>query len=141
MALNKVILHGRLTKDPEFRQTTSGVPVCRITVAIDRQFANKQTGERETDFIDIQAWRNTAEFVSRYFMKGSLILVEGSIRNNNWTDNEGKKHFGYIVMADSVSFGGDKKNSTSNNSGVPFDMDEVESFNDVEEIFSGETPY
>lgn len=137
MALNRVILHGRLTKDPEFRQTTSGVPVCRFTIAIDRQFANKQTGERETDFIDVQAWRNTAEFVSRYFTKGSLILVEGSIRNNNWTDNEGKKHFGYIIMADNVSFGGDKKNSTSNSSGVPFDLNDVEEIFDVDEI----TPY
>lgn len=111
MALNKVILFGRLTRDPEFRQTTAGTPVCKFTVACDRPFANKQTGERECDFIDVQAWRNTAEFVSRYFTKGSAITVEGSIRNNNWTDNNGTKHYGYIVMADNVGFGGSKSDN------------------------------
>ncbi len=102
--LNKVILMGRLTRDPEFRQTTSGVPVCRFSIAINRQFANKQTGERETDFIDCDAWRNTAEFVSRYFNKGSMILVEGQLRNNNYTDNNGVKHYSMRVLVDNVSF-------------------------------------
>jgi single-strand DNA-binding protein len=108
MALNKVILFGRLTRDPEFRQTTAGTPVCKFTVACDRPFANKQTGEREADFIDVQAWRNTAEFVSRWFTKGSSITVEGSLRNNNYTDKDGVKHYGYVVMADNVGFGGSK---------------------------------
>ena len=102
--LNKVILMGRLTRDPEFRQTTSGVPVCRFSIAISRQFANKQTGEREADFIDCDAWRSTAEFVSRYFTKGSMILVEGQLRNNNYTDNNGVKHYSMRVMVDNVSF-------------------------------------
>jgi single-strand DNA-binding protein len=102
--LNKVILMGRLTRDPEFRQTTSGVPVCKFSVAVNRQFANKQTGERETDFIDCDAWRNTAEFVSRYFSKGSMILVEGQLRNNNYTDNNGVKHYSMRVLVDNVSF-------------------------------------
>ena len=102
--LNKVILMGRLTRDPEFRQTTSGVPVCRFSIAINRQFANKQTGERETDFIDCDAWRSTAEFVSRYFNKGSMILVEGQLRNNNYTDNNGVKHYSMRVLVDNVSF-------------------------------------
>ncbi|MCQ2416199.1 MAG: single-stranded DNA-binding protein [Oscillospiraceae bacterium] len=102
--LNKVILMGRLTRDPEFRQTPSGVPVCRFSIAINRQFANKQTGERETDFIDCDAWRGTAEFVSRYFFKGSMILVEGQLRNNNYTDNNGVKHYSMRVMVDNVSF-------------------------------------
>ena len=109
MALNRVILYGRLTKDPDFRQTQSGTAVCRFTVACDRPFANKQTGEREADFIECQAWRNTAEFVSRWFTKGSSITVEGSLRNNNYTDNNGTKHYGYVVMADNVGFGGDKR--------------------------------
>jgi single-strand DNA-binding protein len=117
MALNKVILFGRLTRDPEFRQTTAGTPVCKFTVACDRPFANKQTGERECDFIDVQAWRNTAEFVSRYFTKGSAITVEGSIRNNNWTDNNGTKHYGYIVMADNVGFGGSKNENGGQQNG------------------------
>ena len=102
--LNKVILMGRLTRDPEFRQTPSGVPVCRFSIAISRQFANKQTGEREADFIDCDAWRSTAEFVSRYFTKGSMILVEGQLRNNNYTDNNGVKHYSMRVMVDNVSF-------------------------------------
>ena len=102
--LNKVILMGRLTRDPEFRQTPSGVPVCRFSIAINRQFANKQTGERETDFIDCDAWRSTAEFVSRYFSKGNMILVEGQLRNNNYTDNNGVKHYSMRVMVDNVSF-------------------------------------
>jgi len=102
--LNKVILMGRLTRDPEFRQTPSGVAVCRFSIAINRQFANKQTGERETDFVDCIAWRNTAEFVSRYFNKGNMILVEGSLRNDNYTDNNGVKHYRMNVSVDNVSF-------------------------------------
>ena len=107
--LNKVILMGRLTRDPEFRQTTSGTAVCRFTVAVDRGFTNKQTGEREADFIDCDAWRATAEFISRYFTKGSMIIVEGSLRNNNYTDNNGVKHYSMRVQADNVSFGESKR--------------------------------
>ena len=102
--LNKVILMGRLTRDPEFRQTTSGIPVTRFSIAISRQFANKQTGEREADFVDCVAWRQTAEIVSRYFNKGSMILVEGQLRNDNYTDNNGVKHYRMNVMVDNVSF-------------------------------------
>lgn len=114
MALNRVILFGRIVRDPEYRQTTAGTPVCRFTVACDRQFANKQTGEREADFIECQAWRNTADFVSRYFQKGSAITVEGSIRNNNYEDKNGVKHYGYVVMADNVGFGGGKSDNQQN---------------------------
>lgn len=106
--MNRVILMGRMTRDPEFRQTTSGVPVCRFSLAINRQFANKQTGERETDFVDCDAWRSTAEFISRYFSKGSMILVEGQLRNNNYEDNNGVKHYLMRVLVDSVSFCGSK---------------------------------
>ncbi len=102
--LNKVILMGRLTKDPEFRQTTSGIPVVRFSIAINRQFKNQQTGERETDFVDCVAWRQTAEFVSRYFAKGNMILVEGQLRNDNYTDNNGVKHYRMNVQVDNVSF-------------------------------------
>ncbi len=102
--LNKVILMGRLTKDPEFRQTTSGVPACHFSVAINRSYKNKQTGENETDFIDCDSWRQTAEFVSRYFKKGNMILVEGQLRNNNYTDNNGVKHYSMRVLVDNVSF-------------------------------------
>lgn len=104
--LNKVILMGRLTRDPEFRQTTSGVPVCRITIAIDRPFRKDQ--EKQADFINVTCWRATAEFVSRYFTKGKMIIVEGSLRNNDYTDNNGVKHYSYEVQADNVSFGESK---------------------------------
>ena len=104
--LNKVILMGRLTRDPEFRQTTSGIPVCRITVAVDRPYRKDQ--ERQSDFINVTCWRNTAEFVSRYFNKGKMIIVEGSLRNNDYTDNNGVKHYSMDVQADNVSFGESK---------------------------------
>lgn len=100
--LNKVILMGRLTKDPEFRQTQNGIPVCKFTVAVNRQ--KQKDGSQETDFIDCDAWRGTAEFVSRYFNKGSMILVEGQLRNNNYEDNNGVKHYSMRVLVDNVSF-------------------------------------
>lgn len=112
--LNKVLLMGRLTRDPEFRQTTSGVAVCRFSVAVDRKFANKETRERDADFIDCEAWRNNAEFISRYFFKGSMILVEGQLRNNNWTDDNGVKHYAMKTLVDSVSFCGSKNESGGN---------------------------
>lgn len=109
--INKVILMGRLTRDPEFRQTTSGIPCCRFSLAVSRQFANKQTGEREADFIDCIAWRQSAEFVSRYFHKGSMAIVEGSLRNDNYTDNNGVKHYRMNVQVDNVTFGESKSAS------------------------------
>lgn len=110
MALNCVVLFGRLTKNPELKQLSSGASVCRFTVACDRAFVNKQTNERESDFIECQAWRGAAEFVARWFKKGDAITVEGSLRNNNWVDNEGKKHYSYIVNAENIGFGGGKSN-------------------------------
>ena len=113
--INKVILMGRLTADPELRQTQSGIASCRFTVAIDRRFADKNTGERQADFINVVAWRQQAEFVSRYFSKGRMIIVEGSFRNYNYTDNNGVKHYGYDVVADNVSFGESKSAASANN--------------------------
>ena len=109
--LNKVFLMGRLTRDPELRQTTSGISACRFHIAVDRQYKNQQTGERETDFIECCAWRQTAEFVSRYFSQGKLILVEGSMRNNNYTDGNGVQHYGMNVQVDAVRFCGSKQDS------------------------------
>lgn len=111
--INKVILMGRLTADPELRQTPSGVASCRFTVAVNRNYVSKENGERQTDFINVVAWRQTAEFVSRYFAKGKMIIVEGSLRNNNYTDNNGTKHYGYDVYADNVTFGESKSASTN----------------------------
>ncbi len=111
--INKVIIMGRLTADPELRQTTSGISSCRFSVAVDRGYKSKDTGERQTDFINVIAWRQTAEFVSRYFSKGRMIIVEGSLRNNNYTDANGVKHYTMDVQADNVTFGESKSASAS----------------------------
>ena len=146
MALNCVVLFGRLTKDPELKQLSSGASVCRFTVACDRAFVNKQTNERESDFIECQAWRGAAEFVSRWFKKGDAITVEGSLRNNNWTDNDGKKHYSYIVNAENVGFGGSKQNNSDTaqtepaQPGLPENVQNaVEQFEAV--VADGEVPF
>ena len=104
--MNKVILIGRLTSEPDFRQTTSGIPVCRIRIAVNRP--KRKDAEQEADFIGCTAWRTTAEFISRYFNKGSKIVVEGSLRNNDYTDSNGTKHYSMDVLVDSVEFGESK---------------------------------
>ena len=104
--MNKVILIGRLCADPEFRQTTSGIAVCRIRLAVDRPKQKDQ--ERQADFIGCTAWRSTAEFISRYFTKGQKIIVEGSLRNNDYTDNNGVKHYSMDVLIQNVEFGESK---------------------------------
>ena len=108
--LNKVFLMGRLAHDPELRQTTAGASVCRFSVAVERPYKN-QAGEKETDFIDCTAWRQTADFVARYFSKGAMSLIEGAMRNNNYTDNNGVNHYGMLVQVDQVSFCGSKRES------------------------------
>lgn len=100
---NRVILVGRLTADPELRQTPNGVPVCSFTLAVDRAFQSKGA-ERQADFIDIVAWRQTGEFVSRYFSKGKAILVEGSLQVRNYTDKNDQKRRAYEVVADQARF-------------------------------------
>ena len=107
--INKTILMGRLVADPELKQTTNNIAVCKFTIAINRPFVSKDGGEKQADFINIVVWRNTAEFVSKYFSKGKMIIVEGALRNNNYTDKDGAKHYSLEVHADNVSFGGDKK--------------------------------
>lgn len=106
--INKVIIMGRLTADPELRQTPSGVATCRFTVAVDRGYKSKETGEKQADFIRVTAWRATAEFVGKYFSKGKMIIVEGSLRNSDYTDQNGVKHYSMDVQADNVSFGESK---------------------------------
>lgn len=87
--LNRTIMMGRLTRDPELRKTQTGTPVCSFSIACDRGFKNA-SGEKETDFFDCVAWRQTAEFVSQYFTKGRMVVVEGRLQNRNWTDKEGQ---------------------------------------------------
>lgn len=107
--LNKVVLMGRLTADPELRQTSSGVSTCRFTVAVGRNFV-QQGQERQSDFITVVAWRQTAEFVSRYFHKGSMICVEGNLRTSSYDDRNHPdvKHYVTEVYADQVHFTGEK---------------------------------
>lgn len=115
--LNKVILMGRLVADPEFRSTESGTAVTTFRMAVDRDFKNKQTGEKEADFITCVAWRNTAEFVSRYFTKGSMAAVEGRLQVRNYTDNDGNKRYVTEVVANSVYFAGSKANGDNAQTG------------------------
>ena len=109
--LNKVILMGRLCADPEFRQTTSGIPVCRIRIAVNRPY--KKDAEQQADFINVTCWRTTAEFVARFFSKGKMIIVEGSLRNNDYTDQNGVKHYSMDVLAQNVAFGESKGSDTA----------------------------
>lgn len=115
--LNHIVLMGRLTRDPELRRTGSGVAVATFSLAVDRDFGNSATGEKETDFIDIVAWRNTAEFVSKYFTKGRMAVVSGRLQIRNWNDKEGNKRRSAEVVADNVYFGDSKRDSTGDNGG------------------------
>ena len=103
--LNHIVLMGRLTRDPELRRTASGVAVATFSIAVDRDFSNSATGERETDFIDIVTWRSTAEFVSKYFTKGRMAVVSGRLQIRTWNDKEGNKRRSAEVIADNVYFG------------------------------------
>ena len=103
--LNKVFIMGRLTRDPELRRTQTGTPVASFSLAVDRDFKDKATGERTTDFIDVVSWRNTAEFVSRYFTKGRMAVVEGRLQMRDWTDKDSNKRRSAEVVADQVYFG------------------------------------
>lgn len=108
--LNHIVIMGRLTRDPELRRTASGISVSSFTLAVDRDFAAKDGGERETDFIDCVAWRQTGEFVSKYFAKGRMAVVSGWLQIRNWTDKEGNKRRSAEVVADNVYFGESKRN-------------------------------
>ena len=113
--LNKIILMGRLTRDPELRRTGSGTAVTSFSLAVDRDFKS-QSGEKETDFIDIVAWRSTAEFVSKYFTKGRMAVVSGRLQIRNWQDKEGNKRRSAEVVADNVYFGDSKRDSADGGS-------------------------
>ena len=116
--LNKIILMGRLTRDPELRRTQSGTAVTSFSLAVDRDFKS-QNGEKETDFIDIVAWRGTAEFVSKYFTKGRMAVVEGRLQIRDWTDRDGGKRRSAEVIADNVYFGDSKREGGADNGYAP----------------------
>ena len=112
--LNHIVIMGRLTRDPELRRTGSGIAVVSFTVAVDRDFSGRDGGEKETDFIECVAWRTTGEFVSKYFTKGSMIVVSGRLQIRGWTDKDGNKRRTAEVVADNVYFGESKRSADSN---------------------------
>ena len=114
MALNKIFLQGRLTRDPELRRTGSGTAVTSFSLACDRDFKS-QSGDKETDFIEVVAWKNTAEFVSKYFSKGRMAVVEGRLQIRDWTDKAGNKRTTAEVVADNVYFADSKRSESNDN--------------------------
>ena len=133
--LNRIILMGRLTRDPELRKTGNGTAVTSFTLAVDRDY-KPQDGERETDFIDVVAWRGTGEFVSKYFSKGRMAVVEGRLQVRDWTDKNGNKRRNTEVIADNVYFGDSKKVSESDTPAEP--SGEIRELPDEEK---GELPF
>ena len=106
--LNHIVIMGRLTRDPELRKTASGVSVASFSVAVDRDFS-QQDGKKETDFLDVVAWRNTAEFAAKYFMKGRMAVISGRLQIRNWEDKEGNKRRTAEILAENIYFGDSKK--------------------------------
>lgn len=119
--LNKVILAGRMVADPELKQTQSGVSLVSFRIAVNRRYASRndgQQGQPEADFFNVTAWRNTAEFVAKYFRKGSAICVIGSIQNRNWVDQQGVKHYATDIVADEANFVESRNASGSSDMGM-----------------------
>lgn len=142
--LNHITIMGRLVADPELRTTPGGVSVATIRLAVDRDFKNKETGERETDFISVVAWRQTAEFVSRYFAKGRMAVVDGRLQIRPYTDREGNKRTAAEVVAENVYFGDSKKDGDSPRSEYddsgPASADTGSQFNEIDED-DGDLPF
>ena len=111
--LNHITIMGRLVRDPELRRTGSGIAVASFTVAVDRDFGGRDGGEKETDFIDCVAWRQTGEFVSKYFTKGRMAVVSGRLQIRSWTDKDGNKRRTAEIVADNVYFGDSKRDGDS----------------------------
>ena len=135
--LNRIILMGRLTRDPELRRTGSGTAVTSFSLAVDRDFKS-QSGEKETDFIDIVAWRNTAEFVSKYFTKGRMAVVEGRLQLRDWKDKDGNSRRSAEVVAEHVYFGDSKQRSESDTASAPPASGD---FREVPEGEEGDLPF
>ena len=129
--LNKIVVMGRLTRDPELRRTNSGVAVTSFTLAVDRDFKS-QGGEKETDFLDVVCWRNTAEFAAKYFTKGRVAVVEGRLQTRRYEDKNGNKRTAYEIVADNLYFG-DSKREDSGYTASPANVEyeEIEDDSDV----------
>ncbi len=121
--MNQIVLMGRMTRDPELRHTQAGTPVTTFTLAVDRGYTPKDGGDRQTDFIDIVTWRNTAEFVSKYFVKGQMAAVTGRLQLRDWTDKEGNKRRSAEVIADNVYFTESKRSREGGTSYSQADRD------------------
>jgi single-strand DNA-binding protein len=117
--LNHITLMGRLTRDPELRHIQSGTAVASFSLAVDRDFSSKDSSEKATDFIDIVVWRNTAEFVSKYFSKGRMAVVSGRLQIRDWKDKDGNSRRSAEVVADNVYFGGSKKDGGAQQTSSP----------------------
>ena len=153
--LNHIVLMGRLTRDPELRYTQSQTPVASFRIAVDRDFGGRDGAERQTDFIDIVAWRSTAEFVSKYFTKGSMAVVSGRLQMRDWTDRDGNKRTSAEVVADNVYFGDSKRRDdgdasrqdysasrgAARDSGFNSAVNKTGSFQEVEDDADGELPF
>ena len=116
--LNHITIMGRLTRDPELRRTQTGTPVTRFSLAVDRDFKS-QSGEKETDFIDVVAWRSTAEFVAKYFTKGRMAVVEGRLQIRDWKDKDGNNRRSAEVVADNIYFGDSKRDGAGGYEAAP----------------------
>ena len=132
--LNKIVIMGRLTRDPELRTTQTGTPVASFTLAVDRDFKDKETGKKPTDFIDVVAWRNTAEFVSRSFTKGRMAVAEGRLQIREWTDNDGNKRRAAEVVADNVYFGDSKREDGGNAYTGSYAVTEEDAYSGFQEL-------
>ena len=128
---------GRLTADPELKMTQNSTPVCSFRIAVDRNVTNKQTGERATDYINVIAWRQTAEFVCKYFRKGSMIALEGSLQSRSYTDKDGNNRTSYDVVANNVSFTGSK----SEGGAAPVAIPQSQEFEVVTEQEDDDLPF
>lgn len=117
--LNKIFLQGRLVADPELRHTNSGVAVASFRLAVDRDFKNRDTNERSTDFISCVAWRQTGEFVSRYFTKGRMAIVEGKLQTRDYTDRDGNRRYATEVVADNIYFGDSRRDGDNGGGYAP----------------------
>ena len=115
--LNRIVIMGRLTRDPELRRTQNGTAVTSFSVAVDRDFKSRESGEKATDFIDVVAWRQTAEFVCQYFTKGRMAVVEGRLQIRDWKDKEGNNRRSAEVVADNVYFGDSNKDGGNRSGG------------------------
>lgn len=144
--LNHIVIAGRLGRDPELRHTQSGTAVSNFTLAVDRDFKDKQTGERAVDWIDVIAWRSTGEFAARYLKKGSMAIVDGRLEIRDWTDRDGNKRRNAEVVADHIYFGERKQDGGNTSSGYPAQEEDSapaddSDFGELEDVGPDDLPF